>query len=58
MLSQSCAMRNADSGVWSAGLMTSVLPATSGAPHLPATKSSGWLNAPIRATTPSGSRSV
>ncbi len=56
--SHSSAMRSADSGVWSAGLTISVLPAASGAPHLPATNSSGWLNAPMRATTPSGSRSV
>jgi hypothetical protein len=55
---QSSASRSADSGVCSAGLTISTLPAASGAPHLPATKSSGWLNAPMRATTPSGSRTV
>jgi hypothetical protein len=56
--SQSSAIRSDESGVSGAGLTISELPAASGAPHLPAVKSSGWLNAPMRPTTPSGSRSV
>jgi hypothetical protein len=39
-------------------LTTTVLPAASGAAILPATNNSGWLKAPMRPTTPSGSRKL
>ena len=54
----SSAQRSADSGACAGGLMMTALPAASGAASLPMANSSGWLNATMRATTPSGSRSV
>jgi hypothetical protein len=54
----SSAMRSDDSGACSGDLTTTVLPAASGAPIFIAANMSGWLYATMRATTPSGSRSV
>jgi hypothetical protein len=54
----SSAILSADKGACSGALTTIVLPAASGAPIFTAANISGWLYATIRATTPSGSRSV
>ena len=54
----SSAMRSDDSGACSGDFTTTVLPTASGAPIFMAANMSGWLYATIRATTPSGSRSV
>ena len=56
MPSISSASRSAESGACSGGLSTTVLPAASGAPDLPAANMNGWLNGMMRPTTPSGSR--
>ena len=49
---------SADVEVCSEGLITTVLPAISGATDLPAANIIGWLNGMIRPTTPNGAISV
>ena len=56
MPSISSARRSEDSGACSGGFITTVLPAASGAPALPAQNMNGWLNGMMRPTTPRGSR--
>jgi len=54
----SVAMNSADSGVSSAGLCTTTLPAASAGAIFELDRMSGKLNGVIAATTPSGSRRV
>ena len=56
MPSINSASRKDESGACSGGLITTVLPAASGAAALPAQNMKGWLNGKMRPTTPSGSR--